>query len=268
MSDVSRTKRWAAQIALALVGVGVAASGPNPFTLVAGASLVVAGVGIGRQNLLAHFLSRGVALLTFLLATIAVVAPMLDRQLPQLSSVGVFGGTSLALLLTRPLLRSREAQRAFAPARFRDAFLAGASVTSMTAATMIGIGTFAALWGEAATISGGLIALGIGHVIALVGLLRMKTWGLLAGVLNSAIALALAAGVDQHESGVAFALTALPGLLLIAPIALSRVIPPRIRVAVPAETDPTSLDAFHDPDEREARGQARVLGHDGRSHAV
>lgn len=289
MSDLSRTRRWTAGAALSLVGIGIALSGlfpswgqTNPFLLVAGASLAVAGVGIARQNLLVHFLSRGIALLTFLLGTIAIVTPLLDRQIASLASLGVFAGSGLALLLTRALLRTPDARRAFAPARFRELFLAGASVTSMTAATMIGIGTFAAIWGETASVAGGLIALGFGHLVSLVGLLRMKTWGLLAGVLNGATALAIGAGVGDDGASFAIALTALPGLLLLLPIALSRLVPetattsrarvrvepPRVRIVLPPRGDEPCLDVLHDRAESEARGQARVLGHDGRSHAV
>jgi hypothetical protein len=124
-----------------------------------------------------------------------------------------------ALWLARPMLQTLEARAAFAPARFRGLFLAGATAASATGIAMGAIGIGMLGWGMVAgagvaLVGGALVASGLAVV-------RMRSWGALLPALLSAVALTIGA-FAPHEIAFVLAATTIPATLLLLPVLLAR----------------------------------------------
>lgn len=199
--------------------------------------LGLATFGLTRPKLRAQIASRGV-LLAVLGMDVIVLLEALFAGFP-VRGVYVFQTlvVGAALLFGRPFLATEEAQRSFAPARFRAPFLAGA-----TAVTAVALGAAGCAWAGVmrgslpmvlfnATVAAALLA-------SVRGVLALRTWGMLLGGATSLVLLALA---PFFGSWYAFYLTlgALPPLAFwIAPLivaARTRDEAPRVRIASATE---------------------------------
>ena len=130
-----------------------------------------------------------------------------------------------ALLLARPMLHTGDARAAFAPSRFRRWFLA-ASTASAATGVVAGVAASSA---ENSTMTAAMCAaLAASLVAAAVGVLKMRAWGVLLGLVTSVATLAAAAWVGG-SAGAALALAAAPGAMLGLPLAIARLVPERAR---------------------------------------
>ncbi len=203
------------------------------WNLMAAGAVAVAAVGIVRRSLLAQVFARGVAVWVVALA------------LPPWSGSSWLGlrlltaALSLAALrLAAPNLHTDAARAEFAPVAYRRVFLAGA-----TAAVALGVSSaFGALWQAAWMLEGhasgapgevwGPAMLAVPCLMSAFGVVRMRAWGVLLGAATAVGSLLCALPVLHQVSIVGLAYACLPGVLLAAPIAASRLAKraPRARV--------------------------------------
>ena len=180
--------------------------------------------------------------------------------------------TGGALLLSRPMLHTAEAQAEFAPSSFRKWLLSSATAASMTGVItgMFGLDVFS----NHPVVSTGLVMLALSLLASAAGVVRMRAWGILLGALTSFVSLFV--GACLHDvAGFAIALASLPGLMMVLPVLIAkrerakaaaasasftRVAhvsyddAPRIRVATAAAS---STDAFDD--ELDSSDDARAV---------
>jgi hypothetical protein len=187
------------------------------------AVMALAAVGLSRRGLVTQALSRGTAWIVLVPTLAVTVVGLVTSHRFEHEAALMAAGTVLALVLGRPMLHTDEARAAFSPVRFRRWFLA--SMTA-TAATFLTVGAFAldAARGTHVGAAMGLGALGLSLLASLVGITRMRGWAPLLATVTS-LATLVAALVTGGPAGVALALAALPGLLMAAPLLLSRLIP-------------------------------------------
>ena len=266
-------RRLAATAALAGAACTVAYAGATstfggPLLLVA-VLLAGASAGIGRRSVLAQVLARGAALTVLGPCVAAAVALSVRGRLPDAGVLGLTATMAVALALSRPFLHTDAARAEFAPVAYRRWFLAGA-VTSVAMSLAAFVQALAAtLW--TSTAHG--LAVGVLGVMLLasgIGVVKMRAWGVLLGIVTATVSLGAAAlGLgDPSALGVA----AIPGLLGAAPLALSRLrlgAPPRYRVDPPltaptaplgrARVTPTSeIPAAEDQEDDEELARATV----------
>jgi hypothetical protein len=181
--------------------------------------LLAAAVAVRSRFLLPHVLARGVAWTLFLPGVPWVLHGALPVFRAAMNGHPIFYGTlftqtastlgtGLALLLDRPALHTERARAEFAPIAARRALLAGA------------VGLVWAGFDRAFDYvrfpqhlgAGGVaqVTLGVASIAAAVGLVRMRTWGLLLG---AAVSLAFAADAvfGPMRLGVPPLLYAMPG---------------------------------------------------------
>ncbi|MBX3228761.1 MAG: hypothetical protein KIT84_39890 [Labilithrix sp.] len=188
----------------------------EPAALAAAAGLGLAVFGFTRRSLHVQVASRGMALL----GCAPLVVRVATGATPGAFELASFLLALAALWLGRPLLDTEEARAAFAPARFRGAFLAGA--TTMTAAAA---GAAAYAVAGVAAQSPIMIAFNAGLAVLLLvavrALLAMRTWGLLLGALVS-VALVALTPLYGPTNAVTLGLAAAPALLLwVVPLVLA-----------------------------------------------
>ncbi len=94
------------------------------------AAVALAGVGITRRSLVPQVLARGAAWLVLLPTSLVVAVGVLGGRMPGADVTGLAAATGAALLLSRPMLHSKEAKAAFAPKVFRRWLLAGSVATA------------------------------------------------------------------------------------------------------------------------------------------
>jgi hypothetical protein len=227
-------------------------------------------VGLLRRGVLPQVLSRGVAWVVCLPALAGVAESLLYGRVPDFTGGAFAASTGAALLLSWPNLHTGEARREFAPVAYRRTFLGGA-VASAAAGTVAALGGLGNLvWGQP-RVGLELGALAAVMLATTLGVVRMRAWGVLLGLLTS-VAMLVAAALHLNDfMAWGFALAALPGLLLSAPLLVSRlgpqaparlpvparpsvVAPPPVRVRIeefPAE-DP-GADAAWQPEIRASR---------------
>ncbi len=234
-TEISRVRRLAASASLVTAGLGwLAAFHRGGAVVAAFAGLIaLAGVGIGRRSVLAQVLSRGVAWLVFVAGVVATIA---DRHLSP-AALAVVAGTGAALVLCRPLLHTESARDEFGPMRFRGSFLASAT-SAVAFATVAGAGALETLARGNVTASLGWLAMAAGLLGAAVGVVRMRAWGVLLGVLTTTT-MVLVAALTPGWRDLLLVLAA-PGALLALPVLLARLgvgegdprgDPPAVRVA-------------------------------------
>lgn len=238
------------------VGLGAQALIDRPFgtwALLGVSAVVAAGAfGLSRRGVLAQVLSRGVAWVVLTPTLFSLAETLHGGRLPS-GAEAFFAATSAgALLLARPALHTPEARAEFAPLAYRRAFLAGA-VASATAGLVAGTAAVA-------DPSIGLAALAFALLASAVGVARMRSWGVLLGVVSSMACLAAALVVHDVFGVVGLALAAMPGLMLGATVTAARVravapgeppaapvrvpsldvapVPARARVAIRVEDEP------------------------------
>jgi hypothetical protein len=183
-----------------------------------------AALGLLRRGVLPQVLARGVAWVVCLPALAGVLGDVLRGHLPDVSASAFAASTGAALLLSWPNLHTGEAERDFDPVGYRRTFLAGA-VASAATGTIAALGALGNLaWGphreglELAALAAVMLA-------TTVGVVRMRAWGVLLGMVT---ALAMLVEVLLHMNDFmawGFALAAVPGLMLTAPLLASRLRP-------------------------------------------
>jgi hypothetical protein len=227
-TDVSPLRRVAAAVTLGGTAVGLAVSGVLEqdfrdlrWGLVGLAAVTgVASVALLRRTVLAQVMARGLSWLLFLPVAAGVLESLLDGRLPPAWPTALLASVGASLLLARPHLSSPEASREFAPVAYRRTFMAGA-----IAAATVGLAAGAGWMGD--LLFGGRDAIGLGVLSAAMlastlGVVRMRSWGVLLGVVTS-LAMAVEAMLHANDfTGVGYALAALPGVLLAAPLLAAR----------------------------------------------
>lgn len=278
-SRISTGRRLAGPAALIASAGGLAAIALHDmhwieWGLVAFSGVVaLAGVGLGRRSMTAQVLSRGTAWTVLAPSLLVTVLSSLGHH-TEWTAAALAAGSGGALLLARPMLNTAEARAQFAPSRFRRWLLAGS-----TAAAAAGVvsGVFALdtwHWSIATAIP--LLALAVSLLGSAVGVVRMRAWGILLGALTSVVT--LIAAVFMHDAaGLALALAAIPGFMLVLPVILAKrerakaekasasftrvashasfgdtssAAPSRVRVA--ADSDPAFDDEFDSADDTRA----------------
>jgi hypothetical protein len=218
-----RARSFAATVSLlaaagGLVGVAVHESQPWLFGGMS-ALAVLAAAGMSRRSVVAQILARGAAWTLFGPSALgAVVSLVFDGRFEGIP--WAFAGASgLALLLGRPMLHTDQARAEFAPVRFRRWLLAGAVASVAVAAATGIIGALFVSVGELGSGSA-LLALTGALLASGVGVARMRAWGVLLGMLSSAVVCVTALALQHHAAGVLLATAALPGLMLSVPVLL------------------------------------------------
>lgn len=225
------------------------------WTLVGFAGVVgAAAIGISRKSLIPQLASRALGWAIFVPAAMWASLSTLGGHADKLGLVmALTSGASL--FLARPLLSTKEAYEKFAPTSFRNWFLGAA--TAMTGlAGIFGLMAYEMMrphsFGSA--ILAGLTSLTLAGSV--VGVLRMRAWGVLLAIASS---LGMLMSMPFMDSGGAFGmfLAALPGLLMGVPVAVAmrdRAKGERVRVATPdlrteAEALPSRVRIATDSDE-------------------
>ncbi len=226
--DVPTLRRFASAVALGAAGAGITWAGTmeQDFQSLSwgliGTGMVtgVAALALLRRSILAQVLARGVAWVVFLPAADEVFSSAVSGRLPAWSAAALAGTAGAALLLARSNLETPEARREFAPVRYRNVFLAGA-VASAAAGVVTAAASLESMLG------GGLprpwlAVLCAAMFATTVGVVRMRAWGVLLGMVTG-VGMLVATLAHLHDfTAVAWALGAVPGLLLSLPLLLSR----------------------------------------------
>jgi hypothetical protein len=252
----STLRRMAAAGSLAAVAAGIAWAGLHEtmFVSLRVGLLGVAGVvalasaGLLRRSVLSQVLSRAVAWVVLLPMGLGAVESLTMGHAPPLESFFFGGASAAALLLARPALHTDAARAEFNPVRYRRWFLAGAVAQAMAALVTAFAGVGGLLFAHEPGALGAL-ALAVTLLASAIGVVRMRSWGVLLGMLTSLVALGAAALAGDVGASVGLALAALPGLLLGGPIVFSRLTPvgaaaspspgpPPARVAALEEAEP------------------------------
>jgi hypothetical protein len=181
----------------------------------------VGAVGIARRSVLSQVLARGVAWLVLTPMLMGLADTLWHRG--HLDAHTVFFATTSAgaLLLARPSLHTEAARAEFSPVAYRRIFLAGGVASVMTAVV---VGFFAAEQLEWVNRGHGLAlaALAAALLASAVGVIRMRAWGVLLGMVTSVVALAAAVFSGNELTAVGLALAAIPGALLASPLLAAR----------------------------------------------
>lgn len=205
----------------------------------------VVALAMGTRRLVLQVLGRAIAWLVLLPSALHLLLASQAQADIQPVAVGLLVTSGAALVLGSGALRSMEARATFHPLRFRAGFIAASELAFM-ATTLLTCACSALLaYGQEVLPAAALLALATGHGAAAVGVLRMRTWGVLLG---AATGLASSAAMLGVGGGAFAALAAVPGLALALPIALARALPEarsteyarevhRIRIAIPAAED-------------------------------
>ncbi|MGD0526974.1 MAG: hypothetical protein ABSE49_17650 [Polyangiaceae bacterium] len=229
-------RRLLGSASLGAAAVGVASLGVSDGHLdkpVLGvAALVgVAAVGLARRSVLAQVLARGIAWVV-LTPMLYGLADTLGRgHLPD-AHIAFFATTSAgALLLARPALHTEAARAEFSPVRYRRVFLAGAVASVMTSAVVALFAAEQLLW-RAHGHGVALAAFAAMLLATAVGVVRMRAWGVLLGMVTSVAAFGAALFASNEYTAVGLALAAIPGLILASPLLAARLgDPARLRRA-------------------------------------
>ena len=201
--------------------------------LAIGASIGVAAVGLSRRSVLTQVLSRVVAWVVLTPALLGLADSLGRGHLPGRHVLFLAMTSAGALVLARPALHADAAKAEFSPVAYRSIFLAGAVASVMTAAVVALFAVDLAAWGQArhalplAVFTASMLA-------SAVGVVRMRAWGVLLGMVTSAVALGAALLSPSETLGV-LALAALPGALLAAPLVAARLRRPRHATAAMGE---------------------------------
>jgi hypothetical protein len=222
---VSRGRRLAGAAALMATGAGITAVAVHDrhwieWGLVGFAGVVgVAGVGLSRRSMVAQVLSRATAWVVLVPTALVTAVSTLGNHAPEPAALALAAGSAAALALARPMLHTEEARREFAPNAFRRWLLAGATASAATGIVSAMAGLDMIGWRPATALA--LATVGLALVASAIGVARMRAWGILLGGLTSFVALASAL-VLRDAAGFALSLAAIPGLLLVLPVLLSK----------------------------------------------
>lgn len=212
----------AAGAMLATSGI-VAAEAIGSFTrapLAFAGVLALAGFGMTRRSLVAQVLSRSAAWLVLLPSLVVSGASFLHGSIPPIEVLGLAASTGAALALTRPMLHDDEARAAFAPKAYRSWFLAGSTASSAVAIIAGGISMVALGREPAMGLAFGALSLSL--LASAIGVLRMRSWGVLLGAATSLALLFAAAFVPREPRGALMLAAAPPLLFHLLPVLFAR----------------------------------------------
>lgn len=231
-SAPSALRRVAAAGSLAAVAAGIAWAGLQETMFVSvhvgllgvAGMVAVASAGLLRRSALSQVLSRAVAWVVLLPMGIGAAESLTMGHAPPFESLFLGGASAAALLLARPMLHTDAARAEFHPVAYRRLFLAGAVASAIAGivTAFAGAGGLLFAHAPAAVLT---LALGAALLASAVGVVRMRSWGVLLGMLTSMVTLGAAALAGDAYLSLSLVLAALPGLLLVAPIAASRLRP-------------------------------------------
>jgi hypothetical protein len=240
-------RRTAASAALAASAVGFAWSSMQDdgfFSLRWGFIAMTALTGAAamallRRGVLPQVLARGVAWVVCLPMLAGVVGALFYGRLPDAGTTAFAATSGAALLLSWPNLHTDQAMREFGPVGYRRTFLAGAVAAAAT-------GVVAALGAACDLVWGSrhycleLAALAAAMLATTVGVVRMRAWGVLLGMVTSVAMLGEAVARRGDFTWAGYAIAALPGLLLAAPLLASRLRPEPVAAPVRVARPPTA----------------------------
>ncbi len=180
-------------------------------------AVALSGIGLSRRSMSMQVLSRAMAWVV--LAPSALVAAVSMSGQFEWGVAAFAAASGGALLFARPMLHTADAHAQFEPISFRSWLLAGATASATTGmlAGAVGLDSLHRHSGSGI----GLVALGVALVASAIGVVRMRAWGILLGAATSIVTL-LAALWRHDSSGVALALAALPGLMLLLPVLIAK----------------------------------------------
>lgn len=230
--EPSLVRRLAAAGSLAAVAAGTAWAGlhENMFVSLRVGFLALAGVvglasvGLLRRSVVSQVLARAVAWVVLLPMGMSAVESLTMGRAPELETLFFGGASAAALLLARPMLHADAARAEFGPVAYRRWFLAGA-VAQATVGIVTAMAGAGGLLFDGAPSAVAVLALAATLVASAVGVVRMRSWGVLLGLLTSIVTVGAAALAGDFAASVGLALAALPGFALAAPIAFSRLRP-------------------------------------------
>jgi len=185
--------------------------------------LAGSGLALTRGSVLTQILARGVAWLVMFPCLVYFVGCAVFGHTPELEVAALGFSTGLALLAARPSLTTPSALADFAPNAWRRLFLTGGTITAGTAIGLGGAGIAEMTHAAGSSLVGiGLAAVASSMLGAVVGVMKMRGWGVLLGGLTSLGLFGVAALAPRQETMV-WTVLALPTLLgFIAPIVLAR----------------------------------------------
>ncbi|HEX4513267.1 MAG TPA: hypothetical protein VH054_07015 [Polyangiaceae bacterium] len=228
--------RTRATAALAFAGLGASMLAMGSFAI--GGVALAAAVLSMRPSIVSQGIARSAVWATLLpnLYVTLLLAPM--GHAPPLRAVAEMGLAIAALVVARPLLSTERARAEFAPLALRPWFLAsavGAMASGVTLAMLAqSFAHFPALAREAI----GLAALAIPLFVAGVGVLRMRAWGVVLGVLAALASIPVALWMRDPFLTIPVLLASAPAALMGALVAIARLRPvvrhrvePNLRVA-------------------------------------
>jgi hypothetical protein len=181
----------------------------------------VAAVGLGRRSVLSQVLSRGVAWVLLTPMLVGLADALGHGRLPDAYTVFFATTSASALLLARPALHTDEAKAEFSPVAYRRTFLAGAVAAVMAGMVVLLFAAEQLIWRQ----SGHGLALavfGSAFLASAVGVVRMRSWGVLLGALTALVALGAAVFAGNEFTAIGLALAAIPGALLASPLLAAR----------------------------------------------
>lgn len=253
--QVSPLRRYGTAALLAGCAVHMAAlsmvrGAPLTTTVLGAGALGAAAVAAANTKLLPQVFARAVSWLLFAPAALAALLALSTGRSP-LESLPFAMGAGMALLAGAPLLHTKEAHDPFAPVRFRKTWIASATASIAAAVATGALAVAGAYWGEWLPALGAT-ALAVALAASARAVLQMRGYGVVLGAATSiaAFVAGLATGFPP------LLLAALPGVMMVAPIFLSRLVPeaeetdvteePRVRVQAPLRVAAVEAEAATD----------------------
>jgi hypothetical protein len=188
----------------------------------------VAAVGLARRSVRSQVLSRGIAWVVLTPMLVGLADALGHGHLPDAHTVFFATTSAGALLLARPALHSDAAKAEFSPVAYRRVFLAGAVAAVMTSAVVAMFAAAQLMW-RAHGHGLALAAFAATLLATAVGVVRMRAWGVLLGMVTSVAAFGAALFASNEYTAMGFALAAIPGLLLASPLLAARLRDPARR---------------------------------------
>ncbi len=197
----------------------------------------VASLGLARRSVTSQILGRGVAWLLFPPSLLVVLFDLGRGHAPDLFATTVALTAGASLVLAHPMLHDAHARAVFDAVRMRR-YLLASSTAQAAVGTMSALLAATALLDHAVGAAFGLGLFALAALGSVVGVSKMRGWGILLGGLTALGAL-ISAAIVGDAGALAFALASIPGAALTLPVLTARrkAVPSerQVRVAVQAE---------------------------------
>jgi hypothetical protein len=218
-------KRVAASALLGATAIDLASlahhGGWDRAMLAVAALIGVGAAGLARRSVLSQVLSRGIAWMVLTPMLVGLADSLGHGRLPDAHTVFFATTSAGALLLGRSALHTDAAKAEFPPVAYRRVFLAGA-VASVMAGVVAAFFAAEQLEWRGGGHGVALVALSAALLASAVGVIRMRAWGVLLGMVTSVVALGAAVFSANELTAVGGARGALPGALLASPLLAAR----------------------------------------------